>query len=415
MDSRDKILKALNHEEGPLPVDFDSTAVTGIHVSVVKALRDYYGLTKGPVKVWEPYQMLGLVEDDLKEALGIDTEGLKPPQTLFGFPNENWKQWKTPWQQVVLVPEKFEVTQDCNGCYIHPQGDKTAAPSGHLPNTGYFFDAIIRQPPIDDNNLNPEDNLEEFSNYTDQTIEYYKAQIDKLDKHKAVIATFPGTAFGDIALVPAPFLKNPKGIRDVAEWYISTGVRQDYIHSIFEKQLEYAIKNLDRINTAIGSLIDVVFICGTDFGTQSGTFCSVESFNNLWKPYYKALNDWIHTNTTWRTFKHSCGSIFNFIEPLIQAGFDILNPVQCSAAGMEPGSLKDKFGDRIVFWGGGVDTQQTLPFGTPEQVKRQVFERCEIFSKNGGFVFNTIHNIQAKTPVENLIAMFEGLKEFKSK
>ena len=229
-----------------------------------------------------------------------------------------------------------------------------------------------------------------------------------------MIAGFGGTAFGDIALVPAPFLKHPKGIRDVTEWYMSTHSRRDYIHKVFEKQCEMALANLEKIYAAAGDNVDVVFICGTDFGTQTSSFCSVQTFRDLYMPYYKQVNAWIHKNTAWKTFKHSCGAVEKFIEPFIESGFDIINPVQCSAAGMDPAGLKAKYGDRLVFWGGGVDTQKTLPFGAPAEVRRQVLERCEVFSRNGGFVFDTIHNIQARTPVENIVAMIDAVREFNS-
>ena len=129
-------------------------------------------------------------------------------------------------------------------------------------------------------------------------------------------------------------------------------------------------------------------------------------------PYYKRINNWIHENTEWKTFKHSCGAIESFIPLFIESGIDILNPVQCSAVGMDPRTLKEKYGRDIVFWGGGIDTQKLLPFGTPEEVREQVLERCEIFGKDGGFVFNSIHNVQANTPTENIVAMLKAVKEF---
>jgi uroporphyrinogen-III decarboxylase len=132
----------------------------------------------------------------------------------------------------------------------------------------------------------------------------------------------------------------------------------------------------------------------------------------LWAPYYKIINSWIHQNTQWKTFKHCCGAVVPFIPKFIECGFDILNPVQCSAAGMDPDTIKREFGQDIVFWGGGVDTQKVLPFGTVDEVRRQVLERCRIFGQGGGFVFNSIHNIQARTPRENIIAMFDAVKEF---
>jgi len=413
--SKERVLAALDHRTPDrVPMDFGSTGVTGMHVSSVAALRDYFGLEKRPVKVHEPYQMLGLVEEDLATALGLDVEGVFPPNTMFGFPNRNWKPWRMPDGLEALVSEDFRITTAANGdALIHPQGDLSAPPSGRMPHDGYFFDAIVRQPPIDEEKLDPEDNLEEFTPVSDEDLEYFRREATRAaSTGRAVMASFGGTAFGDIALVPALFLKHPKGIRDIAEWYMATSSRRDYIHRVFDRQCETAIGNLKRIHAAVGGAVDAVFLCGTDFGTQTSAFCSAATFRELYYPYYRRLLDWIHANTGWRCFKHSCGSVVRFIPSFIEAGFDILNPVQCSAAGMEAEGLKARWGDRLTFWGGGVDTQQVLPFGTPEQVRRQVLERCRIFAAGGGFVFNTIHNVQARTPVANLIAMFRAVAEF---
>ncbi len=415
MTEKERVVAVLNHQAPDrIPIDFGGTAVTGIHVSCVAALRDYYGLDKRLVKVHEPYQMLGRLDEDLQQAMGIDVTGVFSRKTMFGFPNDRWKSWRMPDGLEVLVSEKFCTTVNENGdTLIYPEGDITAPPSGRMPADGYFFDSIVRQEPIDEEKLNPDDNLEEFGPISSEELDHLERRVvEASSTARAVIANFPGTAFGDIALVPAPFLKHPKGIRDVAEWYISTSTRREYIHYIFSKQCEFALANLEKILARIGNAIDAVFVCGTDFGTQVSTFCSVETFRALYFPYYKRINDWIHRHTTWKTFKHSCGSVERFIPSFIEAGFDILNPVQCSAAGMTTEHLKSSFGDQLVFWGGGVDTQRVLPFGRPDDVRRQVLERCEIFSRQGGFVFNTVHNIQALTPVENIVAMIEAVHEF---
>jgi Uroporphyrinogen decarboxylase (URO-D) len=411
---RKRVVDALEHRQpDAVPVDFGSTAVTGIHVSCVAALRDHYGLEKRPVKVNEPYQMLGEVEDDLKQALGIDIEGVYPRKTIFGFANEGWKPWSVNGLDV-LVPAMFNTTTDAKGdTLIYPEGDLAAPASGRMPKGFHFFDAIIRQPPVDDETLDVEDNLEEFGPVGDVTLAAIKDDVAAaVATGRGIIANFGGTALGDIALVPAPFLKDPKGIRDVAEWYVSLKSRRDYVHEIYERQTEIALANLERIHAAIGDAVDAVFICGTDFGTQTSAFCSVPTFRELWLPYYKRINDWIHAHSTWKTFKHSCGSVERFFESFVESGFDIVNPVQCSATGMDPELLKSKYGARLTFWGGGVDTQKTLPFGAPAEVREQVLRRCEIFAPGGGFIFNAIHNIQAGTPVANIVAMFDAVREF---
>ena len=415
MPSRKRVLYALNHRQPDrVPLDFGGTMVSGMHVTCVAALRDYYGLEKRPVKVHEPYQMLGLLDEDLKTIIGVDVEAVNGRNTLFGFPCEDWKEWRLDNGLEVLVPGQFNLTEDAAGNhFIHPEGDLDAPPSGRMPKGGFYFDTIIRQGQIDDDDLHPEDNLEEFKPVSEEDISYFRTGLEKAAASgRAVLASFGGTGLGDIALVPGPFMKHPKGIRDIEEWYVSTAIRKDYLHAVFTRQTEIAVDNLKRLHTAVGSLVDIAFVCGTDFGTQSGTFCSEETFRELYLPYYQQINGWIHANTAWKTFKHSCGAVESFMQGFIDVGFDIINPVQCSAAGMDPEVLKEKYGSRLTFWGGGVDTQQVLPFGTPEEVRKQVLERCEVFSRDGGFIFNAIHNVQARTPVENIAAMIAAVHEF---
>ncbi|MDF2590551.1 MAG: uroporphyrinogen-III decarboxylase [Clostridia bacterium] len=413
MDSKSKIKLALEHKAGPVPFDMGAFPTTGIHVSVLEKLREHYGLEKKLITVFEPYQMLGLVDDDLREATGIDTTALWNQYTMYGFKNENFREWMTPWGQKVLVAEKFVTTEDENDIYIYAEGDKNFPPAAKMPRSSFFFDAIIRQKDIDDDNLNAEDNLEEFGDISSSDLNYYKKMAEVFRGSKYYIgANLGGTAIGDIACVPGPMLKDPKGIRDIQEWYMSTAMRQDYLHEIFDKQVDIALRNLEKIYQVAGDVIDVAYICGNDFGTQNGPFCSADTFRNLYAPYYKRINGWIHKNTHWKTFKHTCGSIMPLIPDFIDAGFDIINPVQWTAKDMDPRTLKSQFGKDITFWGAGVNTQRTLPFGTPEEVRKEVLEVCEIFSKDGGFVFNTIHNIVAKTPVENVIAMIEAVRDF---
>jgi hypothetical protein len=412
--SRQNFTRTINHQQpDKVVVDFGSTAVTGIHVLIVEKLRDHYGLEKKPVKVVEPYQMLGEIDPELLRAMDIDVIGLFSAKNMFGVPNENWKVHKTLWGQEVLFPGTFNYTYNSNGdILMYPEGDTSVPPSGMMPKSGYFFDAIDRQQPVDESTLKVEDNLEEFGQITDQELSYWENQIVSLeDNSKAIVASLGGTALGDIALVPAVNLKYPKGIRGIEEWYISTLIREDFIKEIFDRQTDIAIENLKLLYNVIGNKIDVVFTCGTDFGTQNSMFCSPETYDRVWLPYYKKVNDWIHKNTNWKTFKHSCGAVEPLLAHFIESGFDIINPVQINAAGMDPRKLKKDYGDKLVFWGGGVDTQGVFAFGTPAQVKEQVKTQCEILNNNGGFVFNTVHNIQANVPFENVVAMLDALKE----
>ena len=416
MTSRERVETALNHQEPDrVPLDLGGSAVTGMHASSVYAMRQALGLDAPgtPVKVVEPYQVLGEIGDDLMDALGVDVAGLGGSRTMFGFKSENWKPWKLFDGTPVLVPEGFNTEPDENGdILMYPEGDKSAPPSGRMPHGGFYFDAVIRQEPIDDAKLNVEDNLQEFQPVAEEELDWFEAEADRLHATgKAVLANFGGAAFGDIALVPGLQLKHPRGIRDVAEWYMSTISRRDYVYEVFTRQCEIALANWAKILERVGDKVTAVFVTGTDFGAQHGPFISVDAYRDLYKPFHKAVNDWMHQNTSWKSFIHSCGSVRAFLDDFVGAGFDILNPVQCSAAGMDPAELKAQYGDRLTFWGGGVDTQHTLPFGTPEEVRAEVAERIRIFGAGGGFVFNTIHNVQAAVPKDNLLALYETVQQ----
>ena len=363
----------------------------------------------------EPYQMLGEIDDELRAALGIDVVGRPPRKTIFGTVNDNWKPFTLFDGTEALVSGDFNVTvqPDSGDLLMYPEGDTSVPPSGRMPKGGYFFDSIVRQDPINESRLDPADNLEEFGLLSDEDLAYFRGAADWFEARPdcGALLIIPGAAFGDIALVPAPFLKHPKGIRDIEEWYVTTATRRDYVHKIFEKQCEIALQNITTLVELFGDCVQVAFITGTDFGTQRGPFISRKAYRELFFPYHKQVNDLIHTHSTWKTFTHSCGSVYDLIPDFIEAGFDILNPVQCSAAKMDARTLKKEFGKDIVFWGGGVDTQKTIAFGTPEEVYREVRERIEIFAPGGGFVFNTVHNMQGPTPTENILAMFRAIRD----
>ena len=413
MNSRQRVNLALQHKEADrVPLDLGGTTVSGMHVSTVYRLRQALGLdTPGtPVKVIEPFQMLGEIKPDLITALGIDVVMLAGSGTAFGFKLEGWKEWTSFDGTPTLVPEGFNTIPDPEGdLLMYPEGDRSAPPSGRMPRGGFYFDVIVRQPPIEESKLKVEDNLEEWSLISDAELEHYKRESERLytETDKAIVLNLGQLALGNISRVPGPGLKHPKGIRDVEEWYISMSTRREFIYRVFEAQTEINLANLKKIQQAVGNRAAAAYLTGADFGAQNGPFIAPKTYRELFLPFHKQINDWVHKHTTWKTFIHSCGSVFDLTEDFIAAGFDVLNPVQTSAAHMDPGELKRTFGERITFWGGGIDTQRTLPFGSLDEVRGEVRERLKLFGPGGGFVFNAVHNIQALVPVANVVAMYE--------
>jgi hypothetical protein len=413
MTSRERVRKAIHHEQPDrVPLDLGSTLVTGIQAGAYARLKKALGITSGVTRVYDPFQMLAEVEESVKKALGVDTFGIQLPTNIFGYRNENWKEFTMFDGTKVEVPGRFEYDVLPNGDILqYPKGDRSAPPSGRMPKDGFYFDSIVRQEPIDEAKLDPREWAEQNNSlYTEEELRFVQDTSRRMydDSEYSLVGNFWGAGFGDIALVPGPSILHPKGIRDPEEWYVSTMTRKQYVMDIFNYQLEIQMKNLVSYHQAVGDRIDVIVMSGTDFGMQSGPFISPNAYREMFKPLHKKMNDWVHRNTKWKTFFHTCGSIIAYLPDFKEAGVDILNPVQISAAGMEPEGLKAKWGRDFVFWGGGIDSQHTLPFGTPQQVRAETERNIRILGAGGGMVFNNVHNIQATVPTENLVAFFQS-------
>ncbi|GHV73043.1 methyltransferase [Spirochaetia bacterium] len=419
---RKRLDNTLHHRDpGKVVLDMGSTSITGINANALAALRDALGLEKRPVKIYEPLQLLGIVEEDLREALGLCVAEVTNDFTIFGYQNKNWKPWKLPSGLDVLVGDNFvtSIDEKTGYTYIHPQGDRNAPPAGRLPPKGFYFDNCFRTyKEFDEDNFDGrEDFAEDYKVYTDEQLRTIENHCNDLYNNTdlGLIGGGALAGLGDFAYFPGPHIPYPKGMRDLQDWICVHQTSPGYVHQIFGLQTEVGLENAKLFKQACGDKIQVMQISGTDFGTQRGPMMSPESFRTFYQPYYKQINDWIHQNTAWKTFFHTCGSIVDFLPDFYETGIDVLNPVQCSAAGMDPRMLKEKWGDKFTFWGGGVDTQKVLPFGTPEEVYAQVTERLSIFAPGGGFVFNTIHNIQGPTPVANILAVFNAVKDYNKK
>lgn len=420
MTGKEKFRRVLNHEDGPVPFDCGGFNTTGMSCTVMEKLRDFYGLEKHPVKILEPVQLLGVVEDDLREVMGIDTEPLWGARSQVGFEcTDKWKEWKTPWGQEVLVPEEFTTSVDENGdVLLYACGDTNYPAAQRMAKGSTYFDNEEgRAAEYDEDNYDINDNLEEFQLFTEEELNWLKKQVVTINKDHIITScitghTGGGTCLADHSMIAGPMLRQPKGIRRLQDFYMATASDPDLICEIFEKETDIGIKNLELVYEAVGNNIDVLHICGTDLGTQNSLFYSRDTIRECWIPYYKKINNWVHEHTTWKTFKHCDGSIKPIMGDLIDAGFDILNPIQWTAKDMDRRELEEKFGDRIVFWGGGIDTQHLLPTGTPQQVYDQARECLDIFGHHGGYVFNTIHNILDGVPVENVDALVRAVRDF---
>ncbi len=399
MNSRERVLCALNHHTPDrLPVDLGGTRQSGIHASAYHQLKRHLGLDSRP-RVFDLYQMLAEVERPILERFGVDVVGLYRPELVFGIRNECWKPWRLFDGTPVEVPGGFAPREEPGGDLVLYRGEE---PIARMPRDGFYFDRLEKYPGAahaDVATLEP-------PLLTPEQCAHYRAQSRAL---------FEETDFAIVAPLGPPYeLFYGLGTGDFSTWMITLATEPDYVHALYEKLVDAWIENLRRFTDAVEDRVQVLQFCD-DFGMQSSLLLSVAMFRRLVMPHYQRGLAWIKQNTSMKIMLHSDGAIFPLIPSLIEMGVDILNPVQTSAAGMDAAALKQQFGDRLTFWGGSLDCQETLPFGTPEQVAAEVRRHVETLAPGGGYVFASVHNIQAGVPPENIVAMFDAARAVKVK
>lgn len=392
MNSRERIRCALRHEQPDrLPIDLGGTRQSGIAAAAYHALKRHLGLDS-PTRVFDLFQMLAEVERPVRERFGADVVGLYRPDVAFGIRNERWKSWRLFDGTSVDVPGDFEPIVEPDGSVAIVRGGE---PIARMPKDGFYFDRLEKYPGAAH---------VELADYrppllTAEHVAWYDAQSRAL---------FDNTDLAIVAPLGPPYeLFYGLGTGDFEAWMITLATEPDYVHALYEKLTDAWLINLQRFVDAVGDRVQIVQICD-DLGTQESLFLSVRMFRELMMPHYRRGIEWIHRNTSMKVMLHSDGAIFPMIPTLLEMGVDVLNPVQTSAAGMDPAELKRQFGDRLVFWGGSLDCQKTLPYGSPAEVAADVSRHVDVFAPGGGYVFASVHNIQAGVPPANIEAMFDA-------
>lgn len=406
LTSRERVRKAINHEEADrVPIDIGGTKVTGVHVDHYVALGRYLGLDVEPPKVYEQFQMLARLDEDLRRWFHSDVIELENPVETWGMENKDWKFWQTNVGTRVLMPGGFNPVKDDRG-YLHLYDRRGVGLAVMSPTSLYFDrDCATEMSTGDIPKTDPEAWKRSIPLYSDDDLRQLQKRARFLHEH---------TEYS----IHGGFLKGGLGTNGIfaghtiSDWLCLLASDEDYVSSILAATAERAVENLRLYLQAVGPYIDTIILSGTDFGTQNGELFNPELFARLYVPQYRRMNDFVHAHSHAKTMFHSCGSNWNVIEHFIAAGVDILNPVQTSCAHMEPSKLKERFGKQIVFWGGGADTQGVLPHGTPGEVADHVRGRLLDLAPGGGFVFSTIHNLQYGVPPQNVEAMIRAVLGF---
>lgn len=399
MTSRERILAALHHQPvDRVPVDFGGTRQSGIAVTAYHRLRERLGLRdRRPARVFDLFQMLAEIEQDVADRFGADCVGLYRPEVAFGIRNEGWKPWTLFDGTPVEVPGGFQPEAQSNGDLVLRRGGEVIA---LMPHEGFYFDRMEKYPGA----MHPDLDTWEPPRLTASTLEHYHGQAEAL---------YTGTDKAIVAPLGPPYeLFNGLGQGGFEIWMLTLASEPDYVRALYTKLVDAWIDNLRAFHGAVGNRVQVLQICD-DFGTQRAPFLSERMFRELVLPAYRRGLDWVHAHTDWKVMLHSDGAIFPLLPAIIEMGVDILNPVQTTAAGMSAARLKEAFGAQLVFWGGACDPQTTLAFGTPTEVVWETRSNLETLSAASGYVFAPVHNIQATVPPENIVAMFDTALGFR--
>jgi uroporphyrinogen decarboxylase len=393
MSSRERVLAAIEHREPDrVPIDLGGSPAISIEPALYSRLCAQLGIEGSAPKVYDVWQHLAWVEQPAVEVLGIDVLAIPRLTQPFETRIDRWQPWRLDDGTPVQIPANFNPISEADGSLsFYLRGDLVAKKAPHSP----YFDRMIEFKFHD-----PLPPVETFALwiFTDEELEWARqwAETLRAESDKAL--------FGDPGLILGRW-------SEYQEWLLTIAADPDYVLAFYERKTENLLSNLKLYAEVVGDNIDIVWF-GEDFGTQKGLMISPRMFNELVAPHYQRVFDWIHRHTCWKVFFHCCGGIYPIISAFIEIGVNILNPVQTTAVGMNPARLKAEFGHRLTFWGGGIDTQMVLPFGSPEEVREQVKERIQIFGPGGGFVFSTIHNIQGDVPCDNLLAMYEAVHDY---
>jgi uroporphyrinogen decarboxylase len=392
MNSRQRVLCALDHREPDrVPIDLGGTRQTGMAASTYHRLKQRLGI-RTPTRVFDVYQMLAEIEGPVLERFGADCIGLNRPAVAFGIRNEHWKPWRLFDGTPVEVPGGFQPVPQPNGDLL--LSDAAGRPLARMPRGGFYFDRLDKYPGA--------------AHADPDTLRLPLLPAEECDfLHAQAEAYYQNTDLAIVAAMGPPYeLFFGLGTGDFQAWMITLATEPDYVEALYGRMVEAWLENLQRFTAAVGDRVQVIQF-NDDLGTQDAPFLSVSMFRQRIMPHYRRGLDWIHRHTRAKVFMHNDGAIYDFIPTLIEMGVDILNPVQTTAKGMDPARLKRQFGDRLVFWGAACDCQKTLPFGTPDDVAREVRQTVATLAPGGGYVLAGVHNIQAGVPPENVLALFE--------
>ncbi len=411
MNSRERVLAAIAHRAPDrVPVDLGSTPSSGISATAYARVKRLLGIRQGHVRVYDVVQQLAQPEPWALDRFGVDVVDLG---RTFNTRDQDWTDMVLPSGEAAQYPAWFHPVHREDGSWevYHPDGTSIA----RMPEGAAFFDETCfpyaEAWPEDWSGLDQAMGKVLWAALVHSPWDH-AAEPDFWPRMRANALRLRAESDRAImVVVGCNLFEWGTFLRRLDNFLVDIMIEPDRVEALLDALMERHLATLAKVCEHLGDVVDVIRF-GDDLGTDQGPFMPPDVYRQLFKPRHRKLCEYTHAHSGMHTFIHSCGSIAQLLPDLIEAGIEIVNPVQTSSAGMDPERLKREFGKDLVFWGGGIDTRNVLNRGSPADVRRQVLQRMEIFSPGGGFVFNTVHNILPDVPPENVVALFEAVAEF---
>ncbi len=411
MNSRERILSAINHRQPDrVPVDLGAHGSSGLSFVAYQKLIKHLKMEHLSTKIYDVVQELAQPGMELIDYFNVDVLDVK--QHL-NTPESYWHQLELVKGNPALYPYWFKPDRQTDGSWLAPNVNGEYI--GKMPSGATFFDQMVF-PYIDGYPDSFENMGEDMLRVVWGGFGY--PSYDGIDKEnywevlrEKILDLRSKTDKALLLGVGCNLFEWGTFLRRIDNFLVDLYLEPENVHRLLDALMERHLDYLSTVCEKVGDIVDILKF-GDDLGTNTGPFFAAETYNEFFLPRHKQLCDFVRKNSTAHTMLHVCGGIYELIPGLIEAGFEIINPVQISAVNMEPERLKREFGKDLTFWGGGCDTKTILNSATPQQVKDHVKRNLEVFFKEGGFVFNQVHNIMPDVPPENVVAMFEAVREF---
>ncbi|MCF7973458.1 MAG: methyltransferase [Phycisphaerae bacterium] len=410
MTPRERIIAAIEHRQpDQVPVDLGSNPSSGISAIAYHRLKQTLGVTKGHTRVYDVVQQLAQPEEAVLDRLGVDVLDIG---RLFNDRDSDWYDVTLADGSPAQYPVWFRPIQREDGaCEVEQAGTVIA----RMPASGTFFDQTffpyLEGYPEHFQGLSQAMQMVLWAALAHSPWDHARESDFWVQLRDRTLGLRQTTDRALMVVVGCNLFEWGTFLRRMDNFLMDLALMPDQVERLVTALMDLHMQTLVKVCETVGDCVDIIRF-GDDLGMMGGAFMSRDMYCQFFKAHHAQLNRYVHTHTPMKTFLHSCGSIYSLLPDLIDAGFDIINPVQTNCRDMEPARLKAEFGEAITFWGGGCDTARVLGQGTPADVRQHVLDRLEIFAPGGGFVFNTIHNILPEVPAENIRAAFDAVAEF---